>query len=66
MGYEDKVSNDPKTFIKHVYCCAVAEVKHNKHEVGTAAAVRDDWVLELELSTKFHSARIKILLGSSP
>ena len=38
MGYEDKVSNDPKTFIKHVYCCAVAEVKHNKHEVGTAAA----------------------------
>ena len=31
-------------------CCG--EVKHNEHEVGTAAAVRDDRVLELEVSTR--------------
>jgi len=35
-----------------MFCCAVAEAKHTRHEVDTAAAVRDDWVLDLELSMK--------------
>ena len=36
--------------INVLLCCG--EVKHNEHEVGTAAAVRDDRVLELEVSTR--------------
>ena len=37
-------------WVNVLLCCSRGQA--HQHEVDTAAAVRDDWVLELELSTK--------------
>ena len=37
-------------WVNVLLCCSGGQA--HQHEVDTAAAVRDDWVLELELSTK--------------